>query len=123
MGKRKITSLVLAGVVALAVSIVSFLPLADKERLHSKGRLHSWGHLAVFLVVGFVAARTVNSFWARTAVFTGAILFGFAIEVGEHLAFRGALEWKDVLVDALGVIAGTLLAIVSTPRRADSPSG
>jgi drug/metabolite transporter (DMT)-like permease len=115
--RRKNTSLWLAVVVAFAVLAVSFLPVADKRKLHSGGRLHSWGHLVVFSVVGFVAARTAHSLWARIAVFAGAIVFGLGIEVGEHLVFGNVLEWKDVLVDALGVIAGTLLAIVFTPRR------
>lgn len=115
--RRNIVSLVLAGVVALAVLVVSFLPVEDKRKLHSGGRLHSWGHLAVFTVVGYAAARTAQTLWMRVAMFALAIVFGFGIELGEHLAFGNGLEWKDVLVDSLGVVAGTLVAAVFAPRR------
>jgi hypothetical protein len=115
--QRRIVSLVLAGVVALAVLVVSFLPIEDKRKLHSPGRLHSWGHLAAFTVVGYLAARTAETLWMRVAMFALAIVFGFGIELGEHLAFGNGLEWKDVLVDSLGVVAGTLVAAVFAPRR------
>jgi uncharacterized membrane protein len=120
---RRVVPLALAVVVSMAVAVGSFLPPADKRRLHSEGRFHSWGHLAVFCVVGFVAARTAHSLWARIAVFSAAIAFGFAIEYGEHCVFGSPLEWKDVLVDALGVIGGTLIAMVVAPRRLDSRQG
>lgn len=113
--KRKMTSLVLAGVVAAAVLAVSFLPEQDKRRLHSGGRLHSWGHLIVFSVVGYVASRAAHSPLGRFVALGLAALFGFAVELGEHLVYGSALEWKDVLVDALGVVAGALLVAVTLP--------
>lgn len=77
------------------------------------GKYHSLGHFLAFVAVGFVLARTVHSMWGRVVAFAGAIVFGLGIEVMEHLAFGNALEWKDVLVDAAGAIAGTLLAMAS----------
>ena len=41
-----------------------------------------------------------------------AALFGFGVELAEHLTYKTALEWKDVLVDFAGVFAGTLIAFV-----------
>ena len=29
------------------------------------------------------------------------------------------LEWKDILIDAAGVIGGTLLALVSSPEESE----
>ncbi len=97
-------------------SFVSFLPPADKLILHSHGRFHYWGHLAVFAVAGFLAVQTTRSLRARTAAFTACILFGLILEVGEHLVFHSPMEWKDVLVDAVGVCAGTLLARIVAHR-------
>jgi hypothetical protein len=115
--RRKNASIALACVVAAAVAIVSFLPQHEKKALHSHGRFHSWGHLIVFSVVGYLAARAANSRRGRVLFFCMAIIFGTAIEIGEHFAFHSPLERKDILVDALGVVAGTLLASVSARRK------
>jgi peptidoglycan/LPS O-acetylase OafA/YrhL len=118
--KRRNASLALALVVVAGVAIVSFLPSADKRALHTEGRLHNWLHLAVFTVVGFVASRAAHSRLAGVVAFAGAVLFGFALEAGEHFVFHNHLEWKDVLVDAMGVTAGTLLAMASSNNRLDA---
>ncbi len=113
--RRSTISIALACVVVAAVAIVSFLPGADKRVLHTSGRLHSWGHLTVFAVVGYVAGRTSSSRKTRVLVFLGALIFVLGIEFGEHLVFHNPLEWKDVLVDGLGVVAGTLFALATAP--------
>jgi hypothetical protein len=108
---------IVAGFVLAGVFFVSFLPVADKRALHTEGRLHVGLHFAVFTIVGFVALRAAHSRAWRVATFAGAVLFGFAMEEGEHLVYGGAMEWKDVFVDALGVTAGTLLAALSIIRN------
>lgn len=110
-------SLVLACLVVAGVSFVSFLPVRGKRALHTEGRLHVGLHFVVFSAVGFVLFRAANSWTARIAAFAGAVLFGFLIEEGEHLVYRGGMEWKDVLIDTVGVIVGTLLAVLSAPRQ------
>ena len=109
--KRSTIPLALVCVVVAAVAIVSFLPGADKRALHTTGRLHSLGHLVAFSVVGYVAGRTTRSLWVRVLVFIGALIFGLGIEIAEHLVYHIAVEWKDVLVDAVGVVGGTLFAL------------
>jgi VanZ family protein len=117
MHKRSHVAILLACFVLTGVSFVSFLPVAGKRALHTEGRLHAGLHFVVFSVVGFVVFRAARSRAARIAAFAGAVLFGLAIEVGEHLVYRGDMEWKDVLVDTIGVVVGTLLAMVSAPRQ------
>ncbi len=106
---------VLACVVFPAVIVISFLPNEDKHLLHTRGRFHSVGHFVVFCVVAYVASRSARSLRARLVVFGASLVLGFGIEVAEHLVFHAPLEWKDVLVDAAGVIGGTLIAILSRP--------
>jgi VanZ family protein len=115
--ERRNTSLALASFVVAGVAFVSFLPVAGKRALHTEGRLHVGLHLVVFSVVGFVVFHAARSRAARIAAFVGAVLFGFLIEVGEHLVYGGAMEWKDVLMDTVGVIVGTLLALLIAPRQ------
>ena len=98
-----------------AVVVVSFLPNKDKHLLHTRGRYHSLGHFVVFCVVAYVASRSARSLQARLIVFGLSLVLGLGIEVAEHLVFHAAMEWKDVLVDAAGVIGGTLIAILSGP--------
>ena len=115
--KNQGTSIAFASAVVAALAAVSFLPGNDKHRLHTSGRYHSWGHLLAFSVVAFVVARTTHSRSARVLLFAGSLVFGLAIEYGEHKIFGNSLEWKDVLVDGLGVVCGTLLAIVTQPQQ------
>ncbi len=95
------------------VLVVSFLPLQDKYFLHTKGRFHSWGHLFAFIVIGLVTGRAARTLRGHILVFLAAIFFGFSLEAGEHLVFGNGMEWKDVLVDSLGVVSGTVLALAS----------
>jgi hypothetical protein len=106
----------LACVIVPAVLVLSFLPYGDKRLLHTGGRFHSWGHLVAFGVVAFVTAGIARSVWGRIFLFLGSLLFGLGIELGEHLVFHNSLEWMDVLVDAAGVVGGTLTAILSMPK-------
>ena len=87
--------------------------------MHTNGRYHSWGHLLAFSVVAYLAARTARSFQERLLFFAGSLIFGLGIEVAEHFVFKSPLEWKDVVVDAAGVIGGTVLALVSVPNQPD----
>ena len=105
----------LACVVVLAVTILSFLPGREKHALHTTGRFHSFGHLLAFSIVALLAVRISRSVLVRILVFIGSLLFGFGIESAEHL-----LEWKDVLVDAFGVIGGTLIGLLTAPKETDS---
>ena len=115
--QKKGISIAFASAVVAAVAAVSFLPGNDKHRLHTSGRYHSWGHLLAFSVVAFVVARTTYSRSARILLFAGSLVLGLAIEYGEHKVYGNSLEWKDVLVDGLGVVCGTLLAIVTQPQQ------
>jgi hypothetical protein len=112
LNREKAVSIAFASAVILAVAIVSFLPGDDKYFLHTRGRFHSWGHLLAFSVIGFGVARIAHSFRGRILFLFSALLLGLAIEYGEHIVFSNPLEWKDVLVDTLGVLCGTLLAIL-----------
>jgi hypothetical protein len=116
MHKRSHAAILLACAVLAGVSFVSFLPVAGKRALHTEGRLHAGLHFVAFSVVGFVVFRAARSRAARIAAFAGAVLFGLAIEEGEHLVFQGGMEWKDVLLDTIGVIIGMLLEVLVAPR-------
>ena len=110
-------SLLALSVVVACVAFGSFLPVRGKRALHTEGRLHVSLHMTIFALVAFVAFRAARSRTTRIAAFAGAVLFGFLIEEGEHLVYGAAMEWKDVLTDTVGVVAGTLLALVTASRR------
>lgn len=75
------------------------------------GRFHSLGHLLDFSIVALLAVRISRSVLVRIPIFIGSLLLGFGIESAEHLVYHNLLEWKDVLVDALGAIGGTLIGL------------
>jgi VanZ family protein len=106
--------LAIAWIVFPATIVLSLLPIEDKSALHTRGRFHSLGHLLIFGLLAYVAAKTTRSMRTRILLFAGVVLFGFVVELVEHLLYGTAMEWKDVLVDALGVTVGTVLAFAST---------
>lgn len=105
--------LALAALIIPAIGLLSFLPGESKHMLHTQGRYHSWGHLVIFVVIGFVLVRAGRNDVQRRWLFIGAMVLGFAIEVGEHLAYGSPLEWKDVFVDVTGAVGGTLAALAT----------
>lgn len=108
-------SLVLGVFTVLLVAAVlagSLLPPHYKAVLHTRGRFHSWLHVISFGALAFVAARTTRSTMVRALLFLGALAFGFGIEVVEHITYRAAVEWRDVLADAIGISVATLLALL-----------
>jgi hypothetical protein len=109
-------SVALACLVVAGVAIVSFLPTDKKHLLHTRGRYHPLGHLLAFAVVAYAVDGIARSTRARVLFFIGAIIFGVGIELIEHLLIRNPLEWDDVWYDAVGVMIGTLLAIVTAPK-------
>ena len=114
--RSKLLFAVSAVVLVIAILVLSFLPKADKHVLHTRGRFHSWGHLLAFMVVGFLLRSSARSLYGRLLLFVGALGFGVLIEFGEHVTFHSPMEWKDVFVDSLGVICGTLVAMANVPR-------
>lgn len=113
----RLALLLTAGVIAL-----SFLPLREKQVLHTKGRLHEGGHLILFGAVAFLSARSARGPASRVILFLASLAFGLGIEYAEHAFFHGALEWTDVLIDATGVVAGTVLARLSATGSEDHHS-
>ena len=114
---RQTLFVVLACGVVSFIAVLSFLPHADKKVLHTQGRFHSLGHFLIFSLLAYVLARISKSLRTRLLLVAAALIFGLGIEMGECLGFRSGLEWDDVLVDWMGVVAGTLMAIVSTLSR------
>jgi hypothetical protein len=110
----------LACIAGLALTILSFLPGKDKHALHTTGRFHSLGHFLAFGIVALLSIRASRSLLIRILVFICSLLFGFGIELAEHLVYHNLLEWKDVSFDALGVIGGTLIGLLTAPRKLDS---
>jgi hypothetical protein len=120
---QRIIFIALACLFVPAILVISFLPYGDKHLLHTRGRYHSWGHLIAFSAIAFIAAGTARSLRGRILLFLASLLLGLGIEIGEHFVYQGALEWKDVLVDTIGVIGGTLIAMLITPRETNSVLG
>jgi hypothetical protein len=117
LNKERAFFIAVSCIVFPAVVVLSLLPDGDKSALHTRGRFHSLGHFLVFGFVAYVAGRTSRSVRVRILLFVGVVLFGFGVELVEHLTYLAALEWKDVWVDAAGVIVGTLITFAGTPME------
>jgi hypothetical protein len=119
--QRKIVSeqslfIALSSVVVLAIGLISFLPEYDKDALHTRGMFHHWAHFLVFAVLAYAVARTTRSRTKQIILCLAALVFGSGIELAEAILYSAPLEWNDVLVDSVGVLAGSLLAQLSQPK-------
>ena len=108
--RRNGSLIALAGAAIASLTVLSFLPLKDKLVLHTKGRLHFWGHGIIFGVIAFLVISVGASRKTRLTLFAGLLLLGWGIEYMQHVVNREALERSDVLVDFAGVCLGSLLA-------------
>jgi hypothetical protein len=90
------------------IALLSFLPFREKQLLHTKGPLHLWFHFAAFGTAAVLLGRHGRSMRHSLHLILTTIAFGLSIEMGEHLLFRGPLEWVDVLADSAAAILGAL---------------
>lgn len=107
-----------AALVVGAIGVLSFLSPRTKVLLHTKGRLHSWGHLFAFGIAAFALLSTSRSRQTRILLLFATLMFGLLIEVGQHVVYRTPLEISDMLVDALGVLLGAAIAVYHTQTSA-----
>ena len=100
----------------VAVTAGSLMTPHYKGVFHTHGRFHGWIHVVAFGMLAFVAVGSVRSTPARIFVATGCFVFGYGIEVLEAANYNAAIEWHDVLTDALGIAFATVLALLLSRR-------
>jgi cyanate permease len=102
---------------------LSFLPAQFKQDLHTQGRLHLWGHWLAFVITAFLLVNNTRSLGYRLLLLMSALVFGYSIEITQHLVFQIELERMDMLMDSLGIVSGSLLALtferLLSPQEAD----
>ena len=124
-GRLEARRWLLLGLAALMLSIVtagSLMTPYYKGIFHTHGRFHAWIHVVAFGMLAFVAVGSVRSTLARISMAIACFLFGYGIEVLEAANYNAAIEWHDVLTDALGIVFATALALLvsrwlSKPER------
>ena len=116
MGHRRLTA-VAAAVWIAGLALLSFLPTHDKHELHTKGRLHSAGHLLFFFVAAALLTVSARTAWARASLLCVVAGFGASIEYLQHLTSGVPLEWHDIRVDLLGIALGGLFVAITGRLR------
>lgn len=101
------------------ILVLSFLPGNLKAFLHTKGRLHAWGHFLVFCGATYLLGYSRAQYSVTACI---VAIFACSIETAQHLFYAGEVfEWKDVAIDLVGVAIGIALAAQVTRRRHHSP--
>ena len=83
--------------------------------LQTTGALHIATHFIVFAVLGLLLMLSFEARPVRLLAILSGIALGFTTELYEHLAFHSPMEFGDVLVDALGVLAGAAARFLRKP--------
>jgi uncharacterized membrane protein YqgA involved in biofilm formation len=83
--------------------------------LQTSGALHIATHFGVFAVLGLLMMLSFDTPPVRLLALLAGIALGFATEFYEHIAFQSSMEYGDVLVDVLGVLAGAVARFMRRP--------
>ena len=95
-----------------AIAVFSLLPSKDRQFLHflgTGGTFHAMGHLFTFGCLGGVAIGVSRSARWSVALIAGVLLFGWGIEMADHLLYHDWMEWRDVRIDSIGTLCGGFL--------------
>jgi len=84
--------------------------------LETIGLAHIATHFGVFAVLGILLMLSFDTTSVRLLGLCMGVALGFTTELYEHLVFHGPMEYVDVLVDALGVVAGAAVLLVMRGR-------
>ncbi len=83
--------------------------------LQTEGILHIATHFGVFAILGLLLMLSFDTPPVRLLAVLSGIALGFTTELYEHLAFHSPMEFGDVAVDALGVLAGAAARVIRKP--------
>jgi len=83
--------------------------------LQTTGAAHIATHFGVFAVLGLLLTLSFDAQPVWLLAVLAGIALGFTTELYEHLAFQSPMEFGDVLVDALGVLAGAAPRFMRRP--------
>ncbi len=122
---RKLAALT-ALLLTVAIGFASMLPEERRSLIDTRGPLHPYVHVVTFTVVAWLAAWSTRSPLLRVVLCAGLALFGCATEIVEWKMYGNPLEWADIILDAIGTVAGTGLGALTLPRdslRRRSESG
>jgi hypothetical protein len=100
-------------VYALLLAIGSLQP-ARPSGLHASA-LHPLIHIVSFVVL-YLLSRSAfpGRLWPTVA---GCVLFGLSLELAQSALYHFAIEWPDVMTDALGVCIGSLVGALYTLHK------
>lgn len=101
----------------VGVVLLSFLPYHDKVKLHTKGRFHYPGHILAFGGIAFLLVSAARTPRMRVFGFLVPLCLGLLLEYAQHVRYYEPVEWTDVLVDSLAVLAASFVATILTARR------
>jgi hypothetical protein len=95
------------------VAALSLLPLHAKNFLLTTGFLHTYGHIVIFGITGALCCRALYK--PLTSVIGGmaVLAFGFCLEFLQWLIYGNRFEWRDLVLDALGITCGLLLLSIA----------
>ncbi len=106
----------------LFVITISLMPFPLKVQLGTIGRLHAAGHFFAFLVTVFLLCKELKGFSGRVAGCLSVFALAVTLEILEMVFYRNHFEWRDVAIDASGMVTGIILVTLvllseHTPRR------
>lgn len=103
----------------LLLLAASFLPGEVKVQLHMRGPFHAWGHVYAFAMVLLAFGPTLYRAGRRWLAAGGMVFLAFGIEFCQARQSWAAVEWADLLCDAVGTLAAVLILGLGAARAAE----
>lgn len=93
---------------SIGLTLLSLLPLHVKRTIGTTGKLHDMGHILAFAITSVLFLRYNRPGpWAVWRLWP-VLLFAIGLEAVESVLYGNILEWPDIGLDALGMLAGLL---------------
>lgn len=105
-------SLVAAILWGFVIVAASFLPGYSKQSLHMQGTFHVFCHFVAYFILTPLLLLSFRATLLRGVALSSSILIAVATEIGEHLVFRTAIEYRDMAIDLCGIVCGVIVVIV-----------
>ncbi len=110
-GLRIAAALLLTVILALSIA-----PDEIKHPLHTRGHLHNAFHFVAFLAAACLMTLASSGWRNRLLRGCVALVFALTTEYMEATLYMQKIEWQDVGMDALGIVAGLITAFLLRRR-------
>ena len=95
---------------------ISLLPYPAKIFLGTTGAFHKIGHYATFAITAAILCWGTAGLRRKLTCSFAALSLAVVLETIEAVQYHNPIEWRDLVLDAAGILSGFLFVTVIVPK-------